>query len=279
MSVFLYDNTVEIEFNEGNHRYKVNGEYKPGVTGILSVINKPLLLEWSASMAAEAYRDAVARQLAEGGKITDSWLKKTTGEAKKAHTKHSDKAKDLGHVVHAAIEQFLNGNYTPPDDPVANRLVKQFGDWFAGSGYIALGTEQIIYSKEHDYCGTFDALLNYNNNGVVLSDVKTTKRSFQNQKGIYPEYVAQLGAYAIAYEEEHGEPVTDLMIINPDKEYGEIQVVKLSTLGITVADAKDAFLQALALYKAIKPLEFRLKNQNSLKKRDWYLKQRLDDSQ
>lgn len=278
METRLYDGAVTVVFNPGSHRYQVNGEYKPGVTGILSIINKPLLLDWSASMAANAYHEAVLRRLAEGGKLSSTWLKKTAEECKKAHTRHSDKAKDLGHIVHACIEEFLNGRYgVACEDPLAQRLVAQFTDWFAASGLVAMGTEQVVYSREYDYCGTFDALLAKENDGVILTDVKTTKRSYMNQQGVYPEYVAQLGAYAIAYEEEHEQAVADLMIINPDKEYGEIQVVKLSQLGIAVEDAKAAFLQALALYKAMKPLEFRLKNQNSLKKRDWYLKSKLED--
>lgn len=273
----LYNGEVEVEFNAGNHRYKVNGEYKPGVTGILRTLNKPLLIDWSAYMAANAYKELVARNVAEGGKFTDLWLKNAASEAQKAHTKFSDKAKDLGHIVHESIEQFLiTGNpvLVPGADGVdivlANRLLGEFVKWHNANGMAVKGTEQIIYSRKYDYCGTFDVLLE-NGSKTILADIKTTKRGYMAQKGVYPEYIAQLGAYAIAWEEEHGKEVDDLMIINPDKEFGELCTVSISELGITIDEAKDAFVKTLQIYNAMKPLEYKLKSQNELGKKHWFM--------
>lgn len=275
MEVKLYSGEVTVQFSEGSHRYKVNGEYKPGVTGILGVINKPLLLGWAAAMAAEDFRDSVARLQAEGGQVTDKWLKKATESAKVGYTKRSDKAKDLGHIVHAGIENFLLKRPYQVTEPNANKLIQGFVDWYNNSGYKLIGTEQIVYSKELDFCGTFDLLLEKDGK-LLLGDAKTTKRGFNNQAGVYTEYVAQLGGYAIAYEEESGKKIDDLFVINPDKEYGELQFVKLSDMGITVEEAKQAFRDVHQMYNAMKPLEFKLKRQNTHNKGQWYVKEKLE---
>ena len=41
-----------LDFNEGKHIYKVEGEYAPSVTTILNSINKPALIPWAASEGA-----------------------------------------------------------------------------------------------------------------------------------------------------------------------------------------------------------------------------------
>lgn len=273
----LYNGEITVQFNEGSHRYSVNGEFKPGVTGILNVINKPLLLGWAAAMAAEDFRDAIARLQAEGGQVTDKWLKSATESAKIGYTKRSDKAKDLGHLVHSGIESYLlNQPYTTGESQ-ANTLIQGFIDWHKSSGFRTLGTEQVVYSRKYDYCGTFDVLFEKDGK-ILLGDAKTTKRGYNNQAGVYTEYVAQLGGYIIAYEEETGKSVNDGFIINPDKEYGELQFVTLSSLGISVEQAKEAFIYVFNLYNALKPLEFALKKQNTYKKGAWYAKEKIEQT-
>lgn len=268
--VKLYNGEVTVIFNEGTHRYQVNDKFVPGVTSILNVINKPLLLDWSADMSAKAFKESVARAQGEGRQIDDKFLNKAYKDAKSNYRAHSDKAKDLGHLIHKGIEDFLN-NITYHNHP----LVMNFVHWWKNSGATLKGTEQIVYSRKYGYAGTYDVLFDKDGR-VYLGDVKTTKRGYANQQGVYVEYVAQLGAYAIAYEEEHGKPIDELCIINPDKEYGELQFITLSELGISIEEAKQAFLKVYELHKALQPLEWKLKKQNTLKKGMWYSKQRLE---
>jgi len=270
--VKLYNGEVTILFNEGSHRYTVNGEFVAGVTTILGTINKPLLMGWAAAMAAVDFKESVARALAEGAQINDKWLKKTTEASKIAYTKRSDKAKDLGHVVHSLIESYLLSGKRPLAPSVhAQLLVDNFIAWWGTAGYEVLGVEKVVYSRQYNYAGTYDIKLRHKATGrIVVVDNKTTKRSYQAQSGIYLEYPAQLGAYALADEEESGQKVDDLMLINPDKEYGQIQVVLMSELGLSVDQCKQAFLDVYAMYSALKPIEFRLKQQNTMKKGAWY---------
>lgn len=276
----LYNGEIEVVFNAGSHRYSVNGEFFPGVTGILGIINKPLLMGWASYMAAEDFKESVARLIAEGGQVTDKWLKKTATDAKTAYTRRSDVAKDLGHIVHEGIEAYLRYGSLPIEGTEGYKLIQNFIYWFKASEWEVLGIEQVVYSKQYGYCGTYDIKLKSKKTGkIVIADNKTTKRSYTNQQGIYNEYPPQLGGYAIADEEESGIKVDDLMIINPDKEYGEMQVVLMSDLGITVDMCKESFLKVYDLYNAVKPLEFKLKLQNNLKKGLWYAKVKLGEEE
>lgn len=288
---FLYDGKVKLEFNEGNHRYKVfdeeNGvaDYRPGVTSILNILDKPALKGWAAYMAAKSFREAVARAVAEGTPITDLWLENAAKTASDAHMTYSDKAKDVGHVIHAIIEQYLKGKmdagYTPDysmmdnlseaDKQLGRTLYLEFQKWYESSGLTCIGSEQTLYSRQYQYCGTFDCLFETPQGGIILGDVKTTKRTVNAQNGIYDEYVAQLGAYAQAWEEEHpGQRVADLMILNPDKVFGQMVTGRLSDYGISVEQAKALFVSIHGTAEAIKPMAFKLKDQNKLKKQAWY---------
>lgn len=284
----LYDGRVSIEFNEGNHRYKVTdklagfSDYRPGVSGVLATLDKAALKDWAAWMASEYFKAAVARHKAEGGAFNDLWLTTTADQAKNAHNNHSQRAKDIGHVVHSMIEQYLKAEIDGSgqadkvttidgvDMKAALNLLVAFRDWYDSSGLTVVGSEKVVYSVEHEYCGTFDCMFEDKDGRIILGDVKTTKRTLDAQKGVYAEYVAQLGAYAQAWEEETGRKVHDLIVLNPDKTYGEMVAVRLSELGISVAEAKTAFLELKEVYDLLIPLKWKLKKQNELKRPQWF---------
>ena len=49
--------TRGLKFYDASHRYKLDGEWVPGVTTILGVLNKPALTKWAASQVAEYVAD------------------------------------------------------------------------------------------------------------------------------------------------------------------------------------------------------------------------------
>src|SRR5690606_13549775 len=58
-----------LKFYEKSHRYRLDGEWVPGVTTILGVLNKPALPKWSAKAVAEyvaTNREAVEHLYAMG---------------------------------------------------------------------------------------------------------------------------------------------------------------------------------------------------------------------
>src|SRR4051794_27638407 len=46
-----------LKFYPASHRYKLDGEWVPGVTTILNVLNKPAIAKWAATQVAEYVAD------------------------------------------------------------------------------------------------------------------------------------------------------------------------------------------------------------------------------
>lgn len=105
----LYNGEIVMEFNPSAHRYKINGDYKQGVTTILgSVTNKDGLIKWAADMTADAFAADLSAFLAKGGVITDAAIKKASDSAKTAHTSRRDSAADIGSLCHEWISEYIN---------------------------------------------------------------------------------------------------------------------------------------------------------------------------
>src|SRR5258708_7846276 len=100
----LYNGTVEIDFKDSSHRYKVDGKATPGVTTIINILAKDLM-GWAAFMTAEAFKETVAPYALTGESITKIALKKLTDESKKAYRVKSQTGKDVGSIVHNWIHE------------------------------------------------------------------------------------------------------------------------------------------------------------------------------
>jgi hypothetical protein len=201
----LYDGEVTVEFNEGTHRYKVNGSYKTGVTTILNLINKPHLIQWSANMAVQAMIDGVPPD-----------------QAKYAHTKKRDKSADTGSKVHEWIENHLQGKDLPIDKDM-RPSVEAFKRWAESNDIEVLDSERILYSKEYDYCGTVDLVFNRDGKRYV-ADFKTSdtdkewKKWYTGRVRARLEHLLQCAMYDQALTEELGTPADSYMVIYITKE-------------------------------------------------------------
>lgn len=159
--VQLYNGKYKLQFSEGSHRYKVNGEYKPGVTTMLKLIDKgDMLGQWMVNMALEAIQN---------GKSLD--------EAKYAWRVKRDTAGDVGHRVHAWIEAYTSGKTLPIDADMAN-AVDAYKQWERQNNINHLHSERLLYSEKYDYCGTVDDV--HEQNGLrVVNDYKTGKPDYE----------------------------------------------------------------------------------------------------
>lgn len=241
----LYDGEITMLFdNDSPNRYTIEqtGHVPVGVTSVIGkTIAKDGLLLWPMNMALAHLR-----------KYPDDF-----DGAASAHTKKSDKGKDVGTQVHQAIELMLStGTIIGSSNKQADKALKAFVKWFNSTAMSAKGTERIIYSRKYDYAGTFDALMEIDGQ-LVLCDVKTTNASKTAPKGIYPEYFIQLGAYSLAHHEEGGERVKDLMVINCNKQ-GVLSTCRASELGLSVLDCERAWKACLKLYRFLAPLNKQL---------------------
>lgn len=78
--------------------------------------------------------------------------------------------------------------------------------------------EQFVHSRKYFYSGRFDAILEFVkpfkfrgytiNPGVYFTDFKTSNPGVEYPMGIFPNHLAQIGMYDVAYCEEHPE-ITD----------------------------------------------------------------------
>lgn len=250
--VKLYDNTITINFNENaRNRYIIEetGGSPVGVTTVLGVINKPALMTWPMNEALNYLKT----KFNSGNPIyANDFL-----EAAKAYLKKSDQGKNTGTDIHAALEAFLTGNDYEKTPNTAKAIIA-FEEWENKVHPKVLATEQIIYSKNYDFAGTYDALFEVDGK-VVLVDFKTTNSSRFAPLGIYPEMFLQLGAYSAAHQEENPlEIIEDLMIIRVGKD-GVLNTLRSSELGLSVQYCQDAFLSTLQTYKFLTPLTKQLK--------------------
>lgn len=282
----LYKGSVLIRFNEGNHRYTVSTdgetwEYKLGVTTILKSLAKEALMLWPMD---EALKTLFGQEFAEirldsGDTVfkpvyvpskallgpntpySPAVLQNALETARMAHMVKRDKGGDVGTLVHQQIEAYLNKQpITPTGNKEADKAVDAFRGWFEkeyDNGLRVLNTEQVVYSKQFDYCGTYDALFEKDDKKILV-DFKTSNYSRTAPLGIYAENFLQLAAYAQAYTEELKTDIDDYMVINCSKQ-GKVSTKTVSELGVSTESLQNLFTSVLSIYKGIKNLEFKLK--------------------
>lgn len=235
----LYDGTIDVNFKESSHRYQVNGEYKIGCTTILGILNKEGLLQWAANMAVQAMLDG-----------------ETPEDAKKAYARKRDKAGDTGTKVHSWIENHLQGHDLPIDKDM-RPSVNAFLKWERENDIEVLEQERIVYSKEHDYCGTVDLVFNMNGKRYV-ADFKTSdtdkewKKYYTGRRRPRNEHLLQCALYDQALTEELGTPADAYMVIYITKE-GELHNFEVDYTDYL----KETALNLVSVYKLYKQLGFK----------------------
>jgi hypothetical protein len=183
-------------FYEASHRYRLDGEWVPSVTGILKVLDKPALLKWAAGMVAEYVADSPQgmeelRNMGRGPMVkalTDLPFAKR------------DKAGKRGNVLHDYAEELIHGREVEVAEehiPVMESALAFMEDWHIEPVLV----EVSCASRKDRWAGTLDLIAKYTrpdtgHSGVAIFDWKSGK-------ALYPEYVWQLNAYAHA--EFHGQ--------------------------------------------------------------------------
>lgn len=128
------------------------------------------------------------------------------------------------------------------------KMLEKFKEWYYKSGAKPLAVEQVVYSRANEVAGTFDALFEIDGK-IVLVDFKTNSVSRDAPQGVYPEALLQMGAYSLAYREETGKPIDNLMVVNISKKDGKIRTLSASDLGVSVEDCEQGFKNLLEVYR------------------------------
>lgn len=247
----LYD--VKLIADGKQHFYTIgdNPTFFPGVTTVLgSCIPKPALLPWALNSMGENIKDFLrGRTILEPMLIKE--IDEVVKEAKNVYKKKASDAADIGSRVHKAIDDLIHRKELEISSDIAAG-VEGFRAWNASHSLkIELGDTK-IGSKLFGYGGSLDFLAFDKDGGVILWDLKTTKKRKDRDHGVYDEYAYQLAAYCQAFTETYGIPVKEAYILWVNKEKPEFKAVKVADLRVCL----DGFLTALKMYQIQKYEKF-----------------------
>lgn len=170
-----WDGKHVLEFNEGSHRYKLDGERVKGATTVNSAYPKAdALVRWMVKQGIEEY-------------VNKTLL---------------TKGADIGTVLHTFAECYEKGLEfdkklvdLSPYKAEIERVLGRFLNWRSGNKDKVLRMEDIVASVELQVGGKIDTLRQREGLGLVLSDYKTSK-------GIYMEQLLQvIGGYRRMFRE------------------------------------------------------------------------------
>lgn len=183
--------------------------------------------------------------------------KKDLSDAADEYKVRRDSGASTGSEAHALVEQFLKGQ-KPSLGGASEEAKNAYGafiEWFKEVKPEVINVEEVIYSQEFQYAGTYDCMLRIDGK-VYLCDLKTTNTSRKAPAGIYAENFVQLGAYAGAHEEQRkfeGESSTlpqveGLMVISAKKN-GKMDICTETDVGLTLEDCQSMFKKVFNLFQ------------------------------
>lgn len=176
-----------LKFYPASHRYKLDGDWVPGVTTVLGVLDKPGLRKWAASSVAEYVadnREAVEHLYSAGRGPMVAMLKETPWQKR-------DDAATRGTTFHDFAERIMKGEEVDvPDDQVG--LVEAALAFMDDYKVQPLLIEACVGSREHRYAGKLDLIAD-STLGRAIFDWKSSKRiyastAFQNMGYAHAEF-------------------------------------------------------------------------------------------
>lgn len=176
---------MTLQFFTASHRYKLDGQWVPGVTTILGVLDKPAIPKWAAAQVAEYVADnpdgiAALRSLGRDPMVH---------ALKGIPWQRRDDAATRGTDFHGYAERILNGESVDVPDPLVGYVESalRFMDDYRIEPLL---TEAAVGSREHQYAGTADI--------IADSTIGRAIWDWKSGKAIYPRFALQLAAYAHA---------------------------------------------------------------------------------
>jgi len=215
-----------------------DGTRVPSVTTVLNVVDKPALKPWAFSQGrisglAEARGEPFATSLYE---VTKGAL-------------------EVGTIVHLMAELDVKGE--DPDSAIPVDLDADLREkvssgfaayvaWKKGSRVEIVDCEVPVISERYRFGGTLDFIGKLDGK-LILGDFKTSN-------GIWPEYLAQLAAYAHAYTESTENAIEGgFHLLRFAKEHGDFAHHYFPSLD----EGWEAFLSMRTLYDAMAKLKKR----------------------
>ena len=196
---------MSLRFVEKTHRYYLDKKLVPGVTTILGKgIPKPALTYWSAKMVAEWVinnPEGVEHLRAMGDGPAIAALKQVPWEKR-------DQAAIRGTDIHALAEKIIHGEDVEVPDHLLS-YVEGYVRWLEAFEVTPVLTEQVVASRQWNYCGKFDAIVEF---GRGPWKGRSPLLDWKTSSGIYGETALQTAPYALA---EFYAPTVDLECAMP----------------------------------------------------------------
>ena len=213
---------VQIKKSSKNKYYDSKGKLLPGSTTVLSVLNKPALIEWAWKL----------------------------GKDDIDYKKVRDVRASIGTCVHDCIEAILLSKPLPDiskfsskDTEIILKAIENFNLWYLPrkKDIEILEVECVMSSDIYGFGGTNDLLMKYK--GVVtLCDFKTSK-------AVYEEHKIQQCSYKLLLEEK-GYTIDKIMLLQVN-EFGVHETYINKTY---IPLYTKIFLACLEIYKAQRAL-------------------------
>jgi hypothetical protein len=240
----------DIEFNEKNHRYKVDGEYFPSVTTIIDSVVPKNLSWWAMVVGVNATCSLIREGYATAQDDPENIV--TAIRENKLSVYHiRDEKGEEGTAVHRAADRYAKTGEIPRLKDYSSEVqpkIKALANFLLDVRPKILKSEERVASLEYKYAGTFDWLIDIEGQRGIV-DLKTGKRPYPDSQ--WP----QLAAYEQAHVECGADPTNFQAILHlgADGQY-EFQ---------ESTDTFDDFLVLLRHYESMKARERKLKERLS----------------
>jgi len=168
------------KFDPKKHCYTLDGKPLQGVTTVLGVIAKPMLIGWAARMTADWIRANCDWTQSNPDNRTYTVNELELLDASKAHSKKKTDAGNRGTDVHALVEDYIkrcindNGGVAIEEssgDPMADKFIQ----WARSNDVIFHESEKKMYSEKLWLAGTCDFTCTIKGKKFV-GDLKTMKK-------------------------------------------------------------------------------------------------------
>ena len=172
----------------------------------------------------------ITKQLDKSGPLV-GWAKKVMGKyllshrddfpkdaegviklAKQESRRLSEEALEIGSNVHNCVEVHLKGHGVDgllQGDPRIVKPYNAFLEWEKSNDFKLIEAEHKVWSLKHKFAGTLD-IVGRVAGRLYIVDLKTSA-------SIYPEYLLQVAAYKLAYEEMTNKDLEGVGILRLDK--------------------------------------------------------------
>ncbi|MFD7611004.1 hypothetical protein [Streptomyces sp. NPDC059828] len=172
----------------------------PGVTSVVGMLPKPFLMFWAAKMTAELAVDSLpfVAQMAERDR------QGAVDYLKGAARRYTKLRADVGSDAHDLFERLIRGEYVGSVHPDLEPYRRNFVAFLEAVNPRLERAEDVAWSDEHGYAGSFDAVLTVwlDDKGNPTPDRSGTPHllmaDWKTSKSTYPDVALQMSAYVNA---------------------------------------------------------------------------------